>query len=646
MSQHPFLPIPTGQFGFLEQPNDDRGYVQEHPHSEEVSEDPVATATPLLPIPMSHQQKRHAQAARWENDVILSLIAPYMKYLKDSANLAQEPQLEALECVSDSTCDGRLSPTKAQCPLCFGGESSFKEGFSMIVEMDACFTQKHNKQSTVDPLIKHPSSVFILPEKVAIWQEFVETVWPTTKGRHRKDKPEAPPEDNCYEGPLKVLNSTLDACEDSFTAADGDRQKASMQFFDSTALMGLLCCHDQVLFLVNMTTPGEHQHYAFSLIEELFKHLPSSYTHYTRLLTLNSQIQHDDHYSLAGFGTWLARKWKAAKGKWEKGNEDVFSMCTLQFLHEQWELQGIYLGQSQSSGKKEIEKALQLHKAQDTLQDSVRRLEDIVTDLSAEQYEVLEAQAELQVLVGERTVKEHLRQKLRARKFERDRLECSFHRQLNTSKWKLHNHTEQTVKHCNLGIQSLAQKYNRLCAKMEELIKTRPTPANAVAPKPILTKELFSLDIDDLIWDDFGLGDGDDEGNPPLWASDEQVWAGIRSILLRDRCDEELLRLKHERGVLHEWFSEEWTVIIHVITNTQDLHKALSAIPELEMMESWGPTEDELEAMQSELYLDKVEDNEEEDGEHEEPDEDELDIGLLEYIDAVDVAESLEEGNV
>ncbi|KIK50879.1 hypothetical protein GYMLUDRAFT_182124, partial [Collybiopsis luxurians FD-317 M1] len=280
-------------------------------------------------------------------------------------------------------------------------------------------------------------------------------------------------------------------------------------------------------------------------------------------------------------------------------------------------------------------------------------------------------------------VKEHLHQKLQAHKFERDRLECSFHHQLNSklllhcplhvtslyppaSKWKLHNHTEQTVKCCNLGIQSLAQKYNRLCAKIEELIKTHPTPANAVAPKPIPTKELFSLDINNLIWDDFGLGDGDDEGNPPLWASDEQVQAGIHSILLRDRCDEELLQLKHKHGVLHEWFSEEWTVIIHAITNTQDLHvlhqlcqccqnlvllcvlwkKALLAILELKMMESWGPTEDELEAMQSELYLDKVKDNEEEDGEHEKPDEDELDIGLLEYIDAVDVTESLEEGNV
>jgi len=76
---------------------------------------------------------------------------------------------------------------------------------------------------------------------------------------------------------LKVPSSVLDGCEQSFTAADGERQKASTQFFDSTALMGMLCQHDCVLWLVNMTSPGEHQHYAFCLINKLFKHLPEDF---------------------------------------------------------------------------------------------------------------------------------------------------------------------------------------------------------------------------------------------------------------------------------------------------------------------------------------------------------------------------------
>ncbi|KAJ3990660.1 hypothetical protein F5050DRAFT_1532090, partial [Lentinula boryana] len=77
---------------------------------------------------------------------------------------------------------------------------------------------------------------------------------------------------------LKVLNSVLDSCEESFTAADENRQKSSTQWFDSTALMGLLCRHDRVLWLVNMTSPGERQHYALTLIDTLFQHLPLHFT--------------------------------------------------------------------------------------------------------------------------------------------------------------------------------------------------------------------------------------------------------------------------------------------------------------------------------------------------------------------------------
>lgn len=61
---------------------------------------------------------------------------------------------------------------------------------------------------------------------------------------------------------------------------------------------------------------------------------------------------------------------------------------------------------------------------------------------------------------------------------------------------------------------------------MDSLIQTHRAPANAVAPRSIVLKELFSLDVDDSIWDDMGLA---------------------------DRCDEEMLRLKHEQASLKEW---------------------------------------------------------------------------------------------
>ncbi|TFK71090.1 hypothetical protein BDN72DRAFT_870121 [Pluteus cervinus] len=77
-----------------------------------------------------------------------------------------------------------------------------------------------------------------------------------------------------YEGTMKVPISVLDGCEASFTAADERRKKASTQWFDDTAIMALLCRHDRVLWLVNMRSAGEKQHYALVLLETLFQHLP------------------------------------------------------------------------------------------------------------------------------------------------------------------------------------------------------------------------------------------------------------------------------------------------------------------------------------------------------------------------------------
>ncbi|KAJ3816839.1 hypothetical protein F5880DRAFT_1493838 [Lentinula raphanica] len=163
---------------------------------------------------------------------------------------------------------------RARCPLYFGGKSDFvPDSTNFIVCLDACFNQKHNKQ-TRDPKLVHPRSVFLPQEHVDHWQNVVEEQRPS----HHTTKPARNSADDEVEEGMQVPKSVLDACNDSFTAADGYREKASTQFFDSTALMGLLCRHDRVLWLVNMTTPGERQHYALALLDQLFNHIPSTST--------------------------------------------------------------------------------------------------------------------------------------------------------------------------------------------------------------------------------------------------------------------------------------------------------------------------------------------------------------------------------
>ncbi|KAJ3739895.1 hypothetical protein DFH05DRAFT_1529731 [Lentinula detonsa] len=350
---------------------------------------------------------------------------------------------------------------RSHCPLCFGGNTKLEDG--AIVCLDACFTQKHNKQ-VQDPLCEHPRTSFVPQEQVDHWEVLVDSVCV------KKTPVGSEGEDDQIESHLKVPKSVLDTCNDSFTAADGDRQKASTQFFDCTAVMGLLCRHDNVLWLVNMTSAGERQHYALTLVDILFKHLPPNWSvgilydiacqlerscssmhldmvglacqciyhprkclgfglsdgegcerfwhmispliaylrvcgFYTRLYTLDLQVQHINRVSLERIAIFLVRKWKTAQVRREEGEKDVlFSTRNAEFLCGQWQLQVASATcplprQTRNAGKKAIEGAIQLRRARDTLLESQKCLESIITDVSYEPYEIAEAEIELPVVM-------------------------------------------------------------------------------------------------------------------------------------------------------------------------------------------------------------------------------------------------------
>ena len=154
----------------------------------------------------------------------------------------------------------------------------------MIVCIDACFTHKRRnpaKGGTKGPENLHPSTVFVPDKIVAEMKAFVESVRPEKSKRAQgktKEASERPDAEDSYEPGMKVPVSALDGCLSSFVAADERRIKSSTQFFADTGLMAMLCHHDHVLWIVNMTTAGEKQYYALALIKQLFLHLPLSMT--------------------------------------------------------------------------------------------------------------------------------------------------------------------------------------------------------------------------------------------------------------------------------------------------------------------------------------------------------------------------------
>ncbi|KAJ3473064.1 hypothetical protein NLI96_g13150 [Meripilus lineatus] len=138
------------------------------------------------------------------------------------------------------------------------------------------------------------------------------------------------------------------------------------------------------------------------------------------------------------------------------------------------------------------------------------------------------------------------------RRFELERLHQSFRNVLNDK--KLANHIRSATKRRDPTIQKLTKTYNTLVAEIETLIRSGGAPRGARAPRPIAREGLFTLDVDNAIWED----DGPDDISTALWHCNEDVRRGIRYLLQQDRCIEEKKQLQKERSAIQHWFVEEW----------------------------------------------------------------------------------------
>ncbi|KAH6894782.1 hypothetical protein BKA70DRAFT_1439256 [Coprinopsis sp. MPI-PUGE-AT-0042] len=177
------------------------------------------------------------------------------------------------------------------CALCFGGDVCSEPQLltDVIVALDANFQQKRRRPGRGvqrEPPFAHPNTSFLSVEEVKLAKDHVEQCRPD---RSTNSKPPSN-EDDRKEPGMKIPNSVLSGCHESFTAADEKRRKASTTHFADTGLMALQCRHDTVLWMVNMTTPGERQFYAIALLLKLFSHLPES-AHVGLLYDISCQLE-------------------------------------------------------------------------------------------------------------------------------------------------------------------------------------------------------------------------------------------------------------------------------------------------------------------------------------------------------------------
>jgi len=144
----------------------------------------------------------------------------------------------------------------------------------------------------------------------------------------------------------------------------------------------------------------------------------------------------------------------------------------------------------------------------------------------------------LQLRMNALALKQHIQEHLCYCKFELENLEHAYQTTVNQK--KLTQHAKKQVKWKEPGIQALAQNYIKICSQLTNLIDKKKAPLGAISLLPIEAARLFKLDVDDDIWQDIGLtNDVDEQNSIPPWLGDENVWEGIKSLLVYQCYQEE-----------------------------------------------------------------------------------------------------------
>ncbi|KAJ7757316.1 hypothetical protein B0H14DRAFT_3096603 [Mycena olivaceomarginata] len=171
-------------------------------------------------------------------------------------------------------------------------------------------------------------------------------------------------------------------------------------------------------------------------------------------------------------------------------------------------------------------------------------------------------------------------------KFELDLIEWSFH--CSRSENQKNDHAGAAIKRREPTISNMVKEYNKLCVDIVTLIRSKKAPAGMVALSPIPAKDIVQLDIDNTIWQDMGL---DEDTEPAAWLVNDKVRAGIRTMLQKDRCNEEAPRLKFGAGTVQYELQLRREELLELCVLWKKLLDSLTYNGDLP---PWGPTQEEI----------------------------------------------------
>lgn len=130
-------------------------------------------------------------------------------------------------------------------------------------------------------------------------------------------------------------------------------------------------------------------------------------------------------------------------------------------------------------------------------------------------------------------------------------------------------HANKALKRRFRSVKGLVAEYNKHRVSMMKLRGRRGIPHKAVIPPPIEMKGLFSLDVDNDIWQDIGLADDEFGGKVPPWLGDEDVRNGLRLVREIANCRDELYLCQRERTSLQHWFNDESAALITALRSSK-----------------------------------------------------------------------------
>ncbi|KAF9508096.1 hypothetical protein BS47DRAFT_1366186 [Hydnum rufescens UP504] len=382
---------------------------------------------------------------------------------------------------------------------------------------------------------------------------------------------------------LHAPNSTYDACQQPFIAADEDHIKVSTQYFEDTGVIALLCRHDIPLAVASMWTAGEKQFYVFVLLETVLKHVLS---HWRVGALYDIGCQMDQTLKKWRFmPEWLPRlEWgvlifHAYSHQWA---------CQLWYHPRKSELWGLSDGEGCEQFWSELHRLIPglwvtgYHPRLFILDLQVEHIDDgkhmgmgkwLQGQIDQLQHRLEEAEMKL----GDRSPSYLMEQFKAQREYHSQPVSC----QLKKDKWvniqlNLHalqdkGHVEKAVKNRSSEIEATVKKYN---ARLKELVALRGRGGirrDAYIP-PMLTMDgLYKLDVDQDIWED-SQGDIVDfpDGVVPPWLADPSVKEGIWISQEVASCQQELERCKGEHANLRAWFHEEYSAAMDLFMGSKD----------------------------------------------------------------------------